>query len=95
MSLTNYHTHSTFCDGKNTPEEIVNRAIALGFDEIGFSSHSENCTNPDAYRQAINELKEKYTSQLTYYKKACRLMFGKDVDEALIYSVPMGKTVEI
>ena len=20
---TNFHTHSTFCDGKNTPEEIV------------------------------------------------------------------------
>ena len=38
--LQNLHTHSSFCDGKNTPEEIVNYAIARGFDSIGFSSHS-------------------------------------------------------
>ena len=37
--LTNYHTHSTFCDGKSTPEEIVKAAIAEGFDAIGFSGH--------------------------------------------------------
>ena len=24
--LANYHTHTTFCDGKNTPEEIVRYA---------------------------------------------------------------------
>ena len=36
----NYHTHSTWCDGKNTPREMVEAAIAKGFDTIGFSSHS-------------------------------------------------------
>ena len=25
--LTNYHTHTTFCDGNNTPEEVVLAAI--------------------------------------------------------------------
>ena len=25
--LTNYHTHSVFCDGKDTPEEMALRAI--------------------------------------------------------------------
>ena len=34
------HTHSTFCDGKHTPEEMVLSAIEKGFDSIGFSGHS-------------------------------------------------------
>lgn len=37
--LANFHTHSTFCDGKNTPEEIVLAALEKGFVSIGFSSH--------------------------------------------------------
>lgn len=36
----NLHTHSLFCDGKNTIEETVVEAIERGFDSIGFSSHS-------------------------------------------------------
>ena len=27
----NYHTHTVFCDGKNTPEEIILAAIEKGF----------------------------------------------------------------
>lgn len=34
------HTHSTFCDGKDTLEEMVKSAIEKGFDSIGFSGHS-------------------------------------------------------
>lgn len=37
---TNYHTHCSWCDGKDTPERIVESAIAKGFDELGFSSHA-------------------------------------------------------
>ena len=37
--LTNYHTHTTYCDGNNTPEEVVKAAIDMGFDAIGFSGH--------------------------------------------------------
>ena len=36
----NYHTHTVFCDGRNTPEELVQEAIRLGCPEIGFSGHS-------------------------------------------------------
>ena len=41
---TNYHTHTVWCDGKNTVEEMILSAIEKGFDVIGFSSHS---TYPD------------------------------------------------
>ncbi len=68
--LQNLHTHSTFCDGKNTPEQIVERAIELGFDSIGFSSHAPTCfcescelRDVDEYVRAINALKEKYSGK--------------------------------
>lgn len=34
-----YHTHTNFSDGKNTLEEMLNRAVELGWDEIGISDH--------------------------------------------------------
>ena len=37
--IQNLHSHTTFCDGKNTPEEMVRAAIALGMDSLGFSGH--------------------------------------------------------
>ena len=36
----NYHTHTTWCDGKDTPRAVVLAAIEKGFSEIGFSSHA-------------------------------------------------------
>lgn len=40
MPLQNLHTHSTFCDGNDTLEDIVKRAAEMGMTAIGFSSHS-------------------------------------------------------
>ena len=42
MSLKpfDFHTHSVFCDGKNTLEEMTLAAISKGFSAIGFSGHS-------------------------------------------------------
>lgn len=36
----NYHTHTTYCDGKDTIAHFVQEAIEKGFDHLGFSSHS-------------------------------------------------------
>ena len=36
----NLHVHSTYCDGKDTPEAIILEAIDKGFDSLGFSIHS-------------------------------------------------------
>jgi len=37
---TNYHTHTVFCDGKETPESMIIAAIEKKFDILGFSGHS-------------------------------------------------------
>lgn len=37
---TNYHTHTTFCDGKDSPRDVVQAAVQRGFSVLGFSAHS-------------------------------------------------------
>ena len=36
MIKSNYHTHSTFCDGRDSVESIVECAIQKGFKYLGF-----------------------------------------------------------
>ena len=36
----NFHTHTTWCDGKDTPRAVAESATAKGFDCLGFSSHA-------------------------------------------------------
>lgn len=36
----NYHTHSTWCDGADTPQEMIRAAVEKGFRVLGFSSHA-------------------------------------------------------
>lgn len=66
------HTHSTWCDGENTAEEMVLAAIKLGFTDLGFSSHSptpfdESCPGVQdeaAYRAGIQRLRQAYRGRL-------------------------------
>ena len=37
MIKTNYHTHTTYCDGVNTAEEMIQTAIEKHFSILGFS----------------------------------------------------------
>ena len=38
--ITNYHTHTNFCDGKDTAEKMAESAYNKGVSILGFSSHS-------------------------------------------------------
>lgn len=48
-SKINLHTHSSFCDGKNTAEEMVQSAIERGISVLGFSGHCMYPLNPEFY----------------------------------------------
>ncbi|MBQ4338684.1 MAG: histidinol-phosphatase [Clostridia bacterium] len=72
--LTNFHTHSTFCDGKSTAEEVVLTAIEKGFSAIGFSGHAYTdfdlsyCMKDiSAYKAEILRLKDKYKDKIQIY----------------------------
>lgn len=71
--FSNLHTHSTFCDGVNTPEEMVIAAINKGFASIGFSSHAKpvfssfGVEDVNKYISTIKELKNKYSNEIEVY----------------------------
>lgn len=47
MISANYHTHTTFCDGRDTPEQIVQEAIRLAVRPSGFpGTASRHMTTP-------------------------------------------------
>ncbi len=80
--LQNLHTHSTFCDGKHTPAEMVRFAQQKGFTSLGFSGHCAMWYSPystiteqstEAYKREIAALKEEY-------KDTFPIFLGLEVD---------------
>ena len=68
-TMSNYHTHTVYCDGNDTPEALVLEAIRLGCPSIGFSGHSftefdqSYCMSrerTEEYKREVRALKEKY-----------------------------------
>ena len=72
MPRCNLHTHTTYCDGKNTSEEMVIAAIGAGFEVLGFSGHSplagEDWSMPEErvaeYIAEVLRLREKYADEI-------------------------------
>jgi len=78
MRLQNLHTHTTFCDGKSTTEEMVKTAIEFGMDSLGFSGHSPYpapfqeswvmaAQDVHHYREEILRLRKKYAGQIEIF----------------------------
>lgn len=76
MTLPSYHTHTEFCDGKSTAEELILAAIERGMSEIGFSGHSHTVgqeswcmseSGTERYRDTLSALREKYKRQIKVY----------------------------
>ena len=73
MTPANYHTHTRFCDGKNSPEEMVREAIRLGCRELGFSGHAYtsfdesycmSIAGTQHYISVIRQLQKTYAAQI-------------------------------
>ena len=73
MISRDLHVHTTFSDGKNTPEEVVLEAIKKGVKTLGFSDHTYTpfdtsyCMKKekvDKYIKQVNALKEKYHEKI-------------------------------
>ena len=64
------HMHTTWSDGKNTPEEMIEEAIRLGLATVGISDHSSGdpcgmtLEQSVEYRAEMARLKEKYAGQI-------------------------------
>ncbi len=73
MILEDLHVHSVYCDGKNTPEELVESAISKGVKKLGILCHSyidfepTGSLNSEKYPDFIKEisvLKDKYKGKI-------------------------------
>ena len=77
MLFSSLHTHNTFCDGKNTIEEMIEEAIKLGFSSIGISSHAytgysfDECgikkDSIEDYFKAVEDAKERYKDKIDVF----------------------------
>lgn len=76
--VTSTHNHSTGSDGQLAPEEVVKKAISLGWKEIYFTDHyfpppqyklkpKYHFRFSENYIQEIRGLKEKYSGKINVY----------------------------
>lgn len=78
----NLHIHTTYGDGKDSPEALVQEALLRGFDSIGFSEHSYmpfsdypyqmTVAQTQVYKAEIRQLQTQYEGQIDLF---CGLEF--------------------
>jgi len=82
MISSNYHTHSLFCDGNNTIEEMVQAAIDAHLKQIGVSSHltlpykndwTMKADHIQTYLDEINRVK-------VLYRDKIEVLVGAEID---------------
>ena len=73
LTKCDLHTHTIFCDGKDTPEQMVLSAIDKGLETIGIATHSytefggEYCIKKEdikKFQEQVNALKIKYADKI-------------------------------
>ncbi|MBP3752480.1 MAG: PHP domain-containing protein, partial [Pyramidobacter sp.] len=74
MILEDFHVHTPWCDGKDTAETIVRRALELGMTRLGFSGHAHTpcdesyCMSAEktaGYQREIESLRAGYADRIT------------------------------
>lgn len=80
--MTNYHTHSTYCDGKASLRAMTDCAVAHGFTHLGFSGHS-----PLPYANTFSIHQDQYLAYCdevralqTEYADSIRIALGLEID---------------
>lgn len=82
MLKFNYHSHTDYCDGFSTAEDMIKSAIEKGFNYYGVSSHAPLPFDTDwtmkekdlnQYIDEINYLKQKYKDRIT-------VLLGLEID---------------
>ncbi|WP_251500297.1 histidinol-phosphatase [Otoolea muris] len=77
MLRADFHTHTTFCDGRNTPKEMAEAAYQKGFTDFGISGHADfSFCDPgfgmgdsafEEYKRELYRLREAYAGRMNLY----------------------------
>ncbi len=72
-----FHTHTTYCDGKSTPRQMVEAAYRMGLTDLGISGHADysmwepgfGMSNETlaAYKKELEMLREEYAGKMNLY----------------------------
>jgi len=76
----NLHTHTQFCDGQCTMEQMTQDAIAKGFETLGFSPHSLTPFDQSYCMKDYNAFKQEFLRLKQKYKNEINLMLGIEAD---------------
>lgn len=72
-----FHTHSNFCDGKASVEDVCKKAVEMGLEAVGFSSHAPvpfstawamPFSEMNAYVTEVERCKAVFKGQLEVYR---------------------------
>lgn len=84
MIKSDLHTHTIYCDGKNTPEEMVLSAIEKGLDEIGIATHSYFTNEIDSSwcikKEKVKEFQTEVNALKIKYRDKIRVLCGLEKD---------------
>lgn len=70
LPRSNVHTHTSFSDGRDSVEQMVQAALERGFVSLGFSDHgalvidSAAMRDEAAYRAEVRRVRDKYAGQI-------------------------------
>ncbi|HCJ01880.1 MAG TPA: histidinol-phosphatase [Clostridiales bacterium] len=94
--MRDLHTHTQYSDGANTPEEMVQAALAIGLSEIGISDHSYTffdesyCMKKESiplYKEEIAALKEKYAGKISVLCGVEQDLFSQESTAGFDYAI--------
>ncbi len=86
------HTHTTWCDGKNTPAEMAAAGVGCGLRTLGFSGHIHtpadtsycmSAAGTEEYRRQVLELRREYAGRLD-------ILLGVEYDPLAGPALPAG-----
>ncbi len=89
------HTHTKYCDGKDSPEVLVRKALELQFVSLGFSSHGPTWWDPyslkqedvSKYRSDVQRLQQEYADRLEIFLGIEHDSLGEPVGEGYDYVI--------
>ena len=82
MHLTNLHTHTIYCDGNNSAEDMILSAVKHKFDSIGISTHGPTpfVSDWNIQTEKIEEYIEEITLLKKKYKDVIEVYLGMELD---------------